>query len=525
MAVNPTSWTASPRWWVCSSDLDAIVGAPLFPDRDRSGKAPLQPFTNDRPTVPSPMRFENLIDDPRLLRTIAAMGFEEPREIQAATLPAALEGRDLVALAPTGTGKTVAFGLPMARSLLAQRPPRTGRRVDPRTRLRALVVCPTRELAMQVAAELERLLKGLVPTVAVVTGKAALGPQREALARGVDLLVGTPGRIRELVERDDLSLAYVRQVVVDEADRMLDLGFLPQVTWILERTAPLPQRMLFSATMPREVEHLVEAFLKDPLRVEVGTRNAAAVHLDHRLVAVEEAAQVPTLLEELGSSPKGVLIFARTRRRVGWVAAALRRHGLRTGMLHGDRTPRQRAAALGGFTDGRLGVLVATDVAARGLHVPGIELVVNYDLPLSPEEWVHRVGRAGHGGDSGRSISFFTDRDGPRWGAIERLAGVDISRETSKARPVEDRSPRRNTSTGSRRTVRAGVKLAKDLPNQRRERKGREEGDSTRRKDKSGRGRGKGATAPRRKVGGKRTAAALKKVRRGGGVRRPGGDA
>jgi len=377
------------------------------------------------------MRFENLIDDPRLLRTIAAMGFEHPREIQAAVLPAALEGRDLVALAPTGTGKTVAFGLPIAGRLLEHRPPRTGRRIDPRTRLRALVVCPTRELSLQVAGELERLLKGLVPTVAVVTGKSALGPQREALRRGVDLLVGTPGRLRELVERDDLSLAYVRQVVVDEADRMLDLGFLPQVRWILERTAPLPQRMLFSATMPREVEQLVDAFLKDPLRVEVGTRNAAAVHLEHRLVGIEEDAKVPALLEELGPSPKGVLVFARTRRRVGWVAAALRRHGLKCGMLHGDRTPRQRASALGGFTDGRLGVLVATDVAARGLHVPGTELVVNYDLPLSPEEWVHRVGRAGHGGGAGRSISFLTDRDAPRWNAIARLAGLDIPTEKS----------------------------------------------------------------------------------------------
>lgn len=460
------------------------------------------------------MRFEELIDDARLLRTISAMGFETAREIQIATLPASLEGRDLVALAPTGTGKTIAFGLPIARALLAHRPPTTGRRIDPRTRLRALVICPTRELAMQVAAELEGLLKGLVPTVAVVTGKSALGPQRAALARGVDLLVGTPGRIRELVERDDLSLAYVRQVVVDEADRMLDLGFLPQVRWILERTAPLPQRMLFSATMPREVEHLVDAFLDDPLRVEVGVRNAAAAHLDHRLVAVEEDAKVPTLLEELGPSPKGVLVFARTRRRVGWVAAALRRHGLRTGMLHGDRTPRQRASALGGFVDGRLGVLVATDVAARGLHVPGIELVVNYDLPLSPEEWVHRVGRAGHGGDAGRSISLLAPRDVPRWTAIERLAGIEIASEKSSAKPHPPRpsgADRSGDGTSRRRKrVRSTAAPRRDDPSK----------DA--REPVEGRRRGKGAAAPRRKVKGRRSAAALRKVRRGGGVRRPG---
>ena len=459
------------------------------------------------------MRFEDLIEDPRLLRTIAAMGFEAPREIQTAVLPAALEGRDLVALAPTGTGKTVAFGLPIARALLAHRPARVGRRVDPRTRLRALVVCPTRELAMQVGGELDRLLKGLVPTVATVTGKSALGPQRTALQRGVDLLVGTPGRIRELVERDDLSLAYVRQVVVDEADRMLDLGFLPQVRWILERTAPLPQRMLFSATMPREVERLVEEFLRDPLEVEVGTRNAAAEHLVHRLIRVEEATKVPTLLAELGPSPRGVLVFARTRRRVGWVAAALRRHGLKCGMLHGDRTPRQRSAALGGFVDGRLGVLVATDVAARGLHVPGIELVVNYDLPLSPEEWVHRVGRAGHGGGSGRSISFRTDRDAQRWSAIAGLAGLDLAPEISSVPAPPSRTARdtRGASRGGT-TPRRGSRTARTA-------------ESTRVESPRTGGRGKGSSPPRRRVGGSRSAGALRKVRRGAGVRRPSEEA
>jgi ATP-dependent RNA helicase RhlE len=465
------------------------------------------------------MRFETLIDDPRLLRTIAAMGFDAPREIQEKTLPAALEGRDLVALAPTGTGKTVAFGVPMARALLEHRPNRSGRRVDPRTRLRALVVCPTRELAMQVAAELDRLLKGLVPTVAVVTGKSALGPQREALARGVDLLVGTPGRIRELVERDDLSLAFVRQVVVDEADRMLDLGFMPQVRWILERTAPLPQRMLFSATMPREVEHLVDAFLKDPIRVEVGARNAAATNLSHRLVSVDEAAKVPTLIAELGPTPKGVLVFSRTRRRVGWIAEALRRQGLKCGMLHGDRTPRQRASALGGFVDGRLGVLVATDVAARGLHVPGIELVVNYDLPLSPEEWVHRVGRAGHGGGSGRSISFQTDRDGPRWNAIAQLAGLGLSAEPSSIKaeaPV--RKPRRKTPPES---VAGHTSSTRRSGGQR---------DATARREETrdeGRGRreAKGGAAGKRRGRGKGDATPMRSIRRGSGVRRLGEDA
>ncbi len=389
------------------------------------------------------MRFDELTDEPRLLRTLEAMGFTEARPIQALALPAGLAGRDVVALAPTGTGKTVAFGLPLAQRLLRNPPAGSGkRRVDPRTRLRALVICPTRELAAQVEEELARLVKGLVLRTLAVTGKSAITPQKAALAKGVDILVGTPGRLRELIEADAMSLAFVEQVVVDEADRMLDLGFLPQVRWLLERTAASPQRMLFTATLPREVEKLVDEFLTDPERVEVGVRNAAAPHLTHRLFRVPEASKVPMLLARLGASPEGVLVFARTRRRVGWVAGALRRHGLKVGMLHGDRTPRQRSAALEGFSAGRLGVLVATDVAARGLHVPGIRLVVNYDLPLSPEEWVHRVGRAAHGGGVGGSISFRGEDEGERWRAIAKLAGLSLDAEATPKELLVEEAPR-----------------------------------------------------------------------------------
>ncbi|MGA1057840.1 MAG: DEAD/DEAH box helicase [Phycisphaerales bacterium] len=394
------------------------------------------------------MRFDELTDDHRLLRTLEAMGFTEARPIQALALPAGLAGRDVVALAPTGTGKTIAFGLPLAQRLLRNPPAASGkRRVDPRTRLRALVVCPTRELAAQVEEELARLVKGLVLRTLVVTGKSAITPQKEALSKGVDILVGTPGRLRELLEADAMTLAFVEQVVVDEADRMLDLGFLPQVRWLLERTAANPQRMLFTATLPKEVEKLVDEFLTDPERVEVGVRNAAAPHLTHRLFRVPEASKVPMLLSLLGGSPAGVLVFARTRRRVGWVGEALRRNGLKVGMLHGDRTPRQRTAALEGFSAGRLGVLVATDVAARGLHVPGIRLVVNYDLPLAPEEWVHRVGRGAHGGGVGGSISFRGEDEADRWRAITKLAGLAIDAEPTPSELLAPATPRRERRT------------------------------------------------------------------------------
>jgi len=390
------------------------------------------------------MHFPDLPIDPRLQRTLAAMGLREARPIQEAVLPAALEGRPVVALAPTGTGKTLAYGIPIAQRLLRDRPEGTapvrgGRRPDPRKRLRALVLCPTRELALQVEEALSGLVKGLVLRTLAATGKSAIGPQRAALAEGVDLLVGTPGRVRELLEEDSLSLAFLRQVVVDEADRMLDFGFMPQVRWILERTAAEPQRMLFSATLPREVERLVEIFLPGAERVEVGERNAAAPHLTHRLIDVADGAKV-TLLLSLLAGRSGAIVFTRTRRRAGWVAEALRRNGVAMAILHGDRTPAQRRTALNSFVEGRAAVLVATDVAARGLHLPAASIVVNYDLPLLPEEWVHRVGRAGHGGDRGESISLRTPQERERWKAIERIAGVKLAAERSGVAAPE--SPR-----------------------------------------------------------------------------------
>ncbi len=490
------------------------------------------------------MRFDQLTDDHRLLRTLEAMGFSEARPIQALALPAGLAGRDVVALAPTGTGKTIAFGLPLAQRLLRNPPAGSGkRRVDPRTRLRALVVCPTRELAAQVEEELARLVKGLVLRTLVVTGKSAITPQKEALAKGVDILVGTPGRLRELLEADAMTLAFVEQVVIDEADRMLDLGFLPQVRWLLERTAASPQRMLFTATLPREVEKLVDEFLTDPERVEVGIRNAAAPHLTHRLFRVPEASKVPMLLSLLGQAPAGVLVFSRTRRRVGWVGEALRRNGLKVGMLHGDRTPRQRTAALEGFSAGRLGVLVATDVAARGLHVPGIRLVVNYDLPLAPEEWVHRVGRAAHGGGVGGSISFRGEDEAERWRAIAKLAGLALDAEPTPPElivPTPPRLERRRVGgkpadrTVARPAEGATRKPADRAPAKGAKRAGARAGDRAKSGEASGTGgkrtisgrgprigRKSAARKPPPKGAPRRGAANASSLRPGRGVRRP----
>ena len=369
-----------------------------------------------------------------VLRGIAEMGFKSPTPIQADFIPVALapaedgdqfRSRDLVGLAPTGTGKTLAYGIPLADLLLRHKPVETGgRRRDPRARLRALVLVPTRELSQQVAEEIRNLTRGSLLKVAAVYGKVALPPQVEALKKGVDIVVATPGRTRELIEADAMTLAHLMYFVCDEADRMLDMGFLPQVDWVLSRAPEGRAKWLLSATLPKQVEDLVHKKLDKPKKIAVGTRNAAAEHLAHKRMLVDEELKTPALLSLLAKEElrRGIVIYCASRRRTGWVAGALRKHEISTAVVHGDRSQLQREKALESFAHGRCRVLVATDVAARGLHVPGIKLVVNYDVPVSPEEWIHRVGRAGHGGGEGSSITFVSREERMRWEAVVSLS-------------------------------------------------------------------------------------------------------
>jgi ATP-dependent RNA helicase RhlE len=404
--------------------------------------------------------FNKLGLHPILRRDIGSLGFAHPTPIQASLVPAAIEGRDVIGLAPTGTGKTLAFVMPVAHRLLSDPPPilkgpakrgtrKSGRRVEARSRLRAIVLCPTRELAQQVAEEAKRLVRGSLLKVGAVWGKTSIAPQRDMIAEGLDLLVGTPGRIRELLDEDALSLAFVRHVVVDEADRMLDLGFLPQVEAILDRMPPERQILLLSATFPPMVNSLTEKFLREPLRVEAGGHSRPATHLDQHLFEVEDAFKTSLVLAIVeggaGGSAKpgnakrsGVIIFCRTRRRTGWVAGALKARNVSTGLLHGDRSQAQREHDLAEFAAGRLRVLVATDVASRGLHIPTAHTVINYDVPLLPEEYVHRVGRAGHGGGSGESFTFVSPEpeEAGRWKRLVRLTKVELD-----ASPLPDMTP------------------------------------------------------------------------------------
>ena len=367
---------------------------------------------------------------------IERLGFEAPTPIQQRIIGPMIADRDVIGLAPTGTGKTLAYGIPLAHQLIENPPPLARREkkrkggdagskyVDPRRRLRGLVVVPTRELAQQVAEELRSLTKGSLVKVTAVWGKAALKPQRERIEAGVDIVVGTPGRLRELMDLDVLSLAFIRHLVIDEGDRMLDMGFLPQIKTILERMPEDRQMAFFSATMPPAMESLARTFLREPQRVEIGRHTRVAENVGNKLYEIDDVLKVALLLHlVVEEKRRGVIIFCRTRRRAGWVDAAFRNHGISVGLIHGDKSQNQRMRALEQFTEGSNAVLVATDVASRGLHIPAVRTVVNYDLPLAAEEWVHRVGRAGHGGGFAESFTFISPPDHVRWRKIAKIVG------------------------------------------------------------------------------------------------------
>jgi len=323
--------------------------------------------------------FEALGADPLLMPSLGRRGIVQPTAVQEGTLPAAHEGRDIVAVAPTGSGKTLAFLLPIARRLRAEPPPRArGGRVDPMHRLRAVVLAPTRELAQQIAREAEWLFGGTVLRALAAYGKTAISPQVRALRSGVDLLVATPGRMT----------------------------------------------LLYTATLPKPVEELARTLVREPLRF--GERVTAA-RAEPKAFDVVDELKTPLLLHLLQDTQRtGVLVFVRTRRRAGWVAEALHRNGIAVGSLHGDRSQKQREAALDGVTTGRLRVLVATDVAARGLHVPALRSVVNYDLPLVDQDLVHRLGRAGHGhAGFAEAFAFVDPAESDRWRRLAKLCELD----------------------------------------------------------------------------------------------------
>ncbi len=366
------------------------------------------------------MTFATYDLDPRIRRGIQTAGYTVPTPIQAAALPPALAGRDIIGTAQTGTGKTAAFVLPLLQRLLD----------GPRGRTRALVVTPTRELAEQIHATIRALGRDTGLRSAVVYGGVGMGPQEQALRRGVEIVVACPGRLLDHVDRGTARLEGVEILVLDEADQMFDMGFLPPVRRILGLTANRRQTMLFSATFPDAVESLAASALKRPERVAVGVVRPATT-VSHALYPVAQHLK-PTILQallpRLGTG--SVLVFTRTKHRANRLAQQLDRAGFSVAALHGDRSQGQRQAALDGFRAGRVRILVATDIAARGIDVNGISHVINFDIPDTTEAYIHRIGRTGRAERSGDAFTFVTPDDADMVKAIERAVGRAIERLT-----------------------------------------------------------------------------------------------
>jgi ATP-dependent RNA helicase RhlE len=364
-----------------------------------------------------------------LFHPLARLGYDNPTAVQTKAIPVVLGGRDLMARAQTGTGKTAAFGLPMIdRLLVRERQPRIAGAP------RGLVVVPTRELAVQVHQALMRYGAPVQLRCTVIVGGAGMRPQQEALRRGVDIVVATPGRLMDHMAQRTVDLNRVEVLTLDEADRMLDMGFLPALRRIIAATPRTRQTLLFSATLPREVTELAMQFTREPLRVDASEGRTVASTVTHRMHTVGEGGKAQALTRVLREAPSGqALVFCKTKRRSDRVGTQLSRAGIRTAVIHGNKSQGARTRALSDFKAGRVHVLVATDIAARGLDIAQLPLVVNYDLPLVAEDYVHRVGRTGRAGHTGCAVSLVSAEDHGLLRQIQRLLPSPIQEERAPA--------------------------------------------------------------------------------------------
>jgi superfamily II DNA/RNA helicase len=358
---------------------------------------------------------------------LAARGITTPRPIQARTLPDALAGRDVLGRAETGSGKTLAFGLPLLVRIAAANGKRTARQP------RALVLVPTRELADQVHDELLPLAAVVNLRLLAVYGGVPIHPQAQQLRRGIDVVVATPGRLLDLLGQGACSLDAVTIAVLDEADHMADMGFLPAVTSLLDRVPARGQRLLFSATLDGQVDTLVRRYLTDPVRHQVAP--AAATRMDHQIRAVEATDKV-TVAAELAGRRGRTLVFVRTKHRAARLARQLEHAGIRAGALHGNLTQPARTRALAAFAAGTVPVLVATDIAARGIHVDGIDQVVHFDPPAEPKAYVHRSGRTARAGAAGTVVTLVLPEQVTEVAKLHRRAQV-----TTSPRPAGSQLP------------------------------------------------------------------------------------
>jgi ATP-dependent RNA helicase RhlE len=381
-------------------------------------------------------QFKDLPLSAGLQQKLAQLHFTTPTPVQASAIPPALVGKDVLATAQTGTGKTLAFLIPMIERLALDDAPR---------RVSALILVPTRELAMQVHAQYEQLRERQAPSAALVIGGMSEHRQIAAVRRGARVVVATPGRLEDYLRRKLVDLSRVQTLVLDEADRMLDMGFLPAIRRIVEALPRQRQTLCFSATLEASVANLVNGYMNHPVRVALGSTSKPADTVELQAFEVPQAEKAEVLRQLLYSEKGQTLVFARTKRGTERLAKNLMRDGFAAAMIHGDRTQSQRVGALSGFEGGKFQVLVATDVASRGIHVNNVAHVINYDLPEIPEDFIHRVGRTGRMGSAGRASTLVSGAEIGELRSIERALKLKIARKQVNGTPQKSPRARQNT--------------------------------------------------------------------------------
>jgi ATP-dependent RNA helicase RhlE len=400
------------------------------------------------------MNFSQLGLQTALVQVCESLGYNEPTPIQKEAIPVVLAGHDLIGCAETGTGKTAAFLLPLIQRLGA----------TARPGVRLLVLAPTRELASQIEASYGQLAPRKGVRCACLIGGASMSRQRESLRRGAGVVIATPGRLLDHLERGTIDLSQIEALVLDEADRMLDMGFLPAIRRILAKLPSKRQTLLFSATMSSAIEKLARTTLSQPKLIEISQRGRAATTVEQTVYPVATESKMALLIDLLERVPlERVLVFTRTRRGAERLSHILEARQHKVNRIHADRTQPQREAALRGFKEGRTQVLVATDIAARGLDVDSVSHVINYDVPTAPEDYVHRIGRTGRAGKSGRAITLVTPAEELTMRGIERLTGQVAERvllpgfggiQSSSERAVKPFAPMKGAGVTGRRSFR-----------------------------------------------------------------------
>ncbi|HVW56968.1 MAG TPA: DEAD/DEAH box helicase [Rhizobiaceae bacterium] len=388
-----------------------------------------------------------------LLKAVLQSGLSDPKPIQEQAIPPYLAGRDILGIAQTGSGKTAAFSLPILQKIVA-----LGSKRSPKS-ARALILAPTRELAVQIEEMIRAVSKGLHISTALVLGGVSRGSQVKKLRLGVDILVATPGRLVDLVREGDVSLAETSYLVLDEADRMLDMGFLPDVRRLAKTTHPKRHTALFSATMPTEIAALAQSLMKDPVRIEITPQSTTANEIEQGVIMARKRQKRSVLAAMLADERMGqVIVFARTKHGADAVTRNLERDGFAAAVIHGNKSQNARQRALNGFREGSVRILVATDIAARGIDVPGISHVVNYDLPDEAESYVHRIGRTGRNGAEGIAVTLCDPSETDKLRQVERIIRMRLpllashldepDPEPQKSEPGERRAEPRETEAG-----------------------------------------------------------------------------